>query len=77
MRDVCRKMFLRFYSGALGIDAEIESQRDYAANIVECIKTLIGKASQFHYGPVDSFVSFSFDLNPISESLEFRGRSLI
>jgi hypothetical protein len=60
MKDYCRKMFLWYYSEALGLDnIEFENQQGYEGNIADNVKKLIGTESLFHYGPVDSVVSFS------------------
>jgi Domain of unknown function (DUF6532) len=48
--DHARKVFLRYYSDALGINENIESQVDYINNIARCVQRLIGKESLFHFG---------------------------
>jgi hypothetical protein len=60
MKDFCRKIFLRYYSEAMGLDdITFENQQAYEQNIADSVKKLIGKESQFHYGLVDSLVSLS------------------
>lgn len=56
-------MFLRYYSDALGLDADIPGQATYQDYVANNVKGLIGKASRFHFGPEDAFVSLP---NPLS-----------
>ena len=50
-------MFLRYYSDALGLDADIPGQASYQDFVADKVKQLIGSSSNFHFGPVDAFVS--------------------
>lgn len=60
MKDYCRKMFLQYYGDALGLNDDHGGQLAYYQNISYNVTQLIGKASKFHYGPVDSFVSYFY-----------------
>jgi hypothetical protein len=60
MKDLCEKIFLRYYGDALGVNEFIESQVSYQDNIAYNVRQLIGKPSLFHYGPDDIHVSFLF-----------------
>ena len=60
MKDVCEKMFLRYYGDMLGLNDFIEGQVAYQTNIANNVQKLIGKPSLFHYGPDDIHVSLSF-----------------
>lgn len=60
MKDVCEKMFLRYYGDMLGLNDFIEGQVAYQTNIANNVRELIGKPSLFHYGPDDIHVSLSF-----------------
>ena len=69
MKDFCCKMFIQYYSDALGLDADIPGQSAYYDYIADNVKGLIGRASKFHFGPEDVFVSSnSFLLLNISSS---------
>jgi len=57
MKDFCRMMFLRYYSDALGLDADIPGQAAYQDYVADHVKELIGSASKFHFGPKDAAVS--------------------
>ena len=58
LKDYCHSIFLQYYSDALGLDADIPGQLDYQQNISRNVDRLIGKSSEFHYGPLDEMVSF-------------------
>jgi hypothetical protein len=59
LKDYSHSIFLRYYStDALGLDADIPGQLDYQQNISRNVDRLIGKSSEFHYGPLDAMVSF-------------------
>jgi hypothetical protein len=73
MKDFCRKMFLRYYNDALGLDADIPGQAAYQHYVADNVKGLIGKASRFHFGPEDAFVS----PNPFSLITSLRGADLL
>ena len=60
MKDYCWKMFLQYYGDALGLNDDHEGQLAHYQNISYNVTQLIGKASKFHYGPVDSFVSYFY-----------------
>lgn len=60
MKDFCRKMFLWYYSDALGLDADIPGQAAYQNYVADNVKELIGKASKFHFGPEDAAVSLYY-----------------
>jgi hypothetical protein len=49
MKDICEKMFLRYYGDMLGVNKFIESQVAYQDNIASNVQELIGKPSLFHY----------------------------
>ena len=58
LKDYCHSIFLRYYSDALGLDADIPGQLDYQQNIARNADRLIGKRTEFHYGLPDALVSF-------------------
>lgn len=60
MKDFARKMFLRYYSDALGLDADIPGQAAYQDHIADKVKELVGRASKFHFGPEDVIVSLNY-----------------
>jgi hypothetical protein len=61
MKDYCQTMFLPYYRDAIGLDDDIGGQLDYETNISRNVVRLIGKSSEFHYGPVDAMVSFLYN----------------
>jgi hypothetical protein len=61
MKDYCKKIFLRYYGDALGVNnTETESQDAYEDDIAYNVRQLIGKPSLFHYGPEDLQASLPF-----------------
>ena len=60
MKDYCRSIFLQYYSDVLGLNDDIPGQLDYQENISRNVKWLIGRATEFHYGPLDTLVSSHF-----------------
>lgn len=60
MKDFCRKMFLRYYNEALGLDADIPGQTAYQDYVADNVKELIGRASKFHFGHEDAAVSLCY-----------------
>ena len=75
MKDYCQNTFLQYYSDALGLNAEDEfpGQCSYEANISRNVDCLIGKASEFHYGPPDALVSILYYIANCSY-LYFQGK---
>lgn len=71
LKDLCDKVFLRYYGAELGVDDMIEGQVDYYRNISYKAERLIGKSSLWHFGPEDahvsvySFYSVTIEKNPL------------
>src|SRR5882762_5381546 len=72
MKDLCEKMFLRYYADTLGVNEFAESQVAYQDNIAYNVRQLIGKPSLFHYGPDDMHVSLF--LNSHSRCINYKSR---
>lgn len=73
LKDYCRSMFLQYYSDALGLNEIHDGQEAYYENIILNVSRLIGKQSEFHFGPLDSLVSFHGYLTRFSNV--FRGKN--
>lgn len=68
LKDLCDKVFLRYYEDELGMNAEIEGQVHYTENIADWVQQLIGRHSLWHYGPEDAHVRLNSQSFPLLNS---------